>query len=254
GGGVEAGLTFGINREGSIGLAALAKRAGVPRFLFAGSCSVYGQGEKLDLDEDDPLNPLTAYAQSKIETERAVSELADSAFTPAYLRNATAYGASPMLRIDLVVNNLLASAMPYGEIRIQSDGRRWRPLIHCRDIARAFAAFARAPRAAIHNRAVNVGANGENYQVRDVGDQVQRLIPTARVVYTGEVGADPRNYRVNFDRLSRLLPDFRLEYDLVGGMEELHRKMVDHGFGREDFEGDRFVRLRTLKQRFHLLS
>ena len=253
-GAVNAGLTFAINREGSIRLAALAKRAGVPRFLFAGSCSVYGQGEKLDLDEDDPLNPLTAYAQSKIETERAVSELADSSFTPAYLRNATAYGSSPMLRIDLVVNNLLASAMAYGEIRIQSDGTPWRPLIHCRDIARAFAAFARAPRAAIHNRAVNVGANRENYQVRDVGDQVQRLIPTARVVYTGEVGADPRNYRVNFDRLSQLLPDFRLEYDLAGGMEELHRKMVDHGFGKEDFEGDRFVRLRTLQHRLHLLA
>src|SRR5438874_1814591 len=211
-------------------------------------------GCDLDLDEDDPLNPLTAYARSKIETERAVAELADGSFTPAYLRNATAYGDSPMLRIDLVVNNLLASAMAYGEIRIQSDGSPWRPLIHCRDIARAFAAFARAPKEVIHNQAVNVGANRENYQVRDVGDQVQRLIPTAQVVYTGEVGADPRNYRVKFDRLSQLLPDFRLEYNLASGMEELHRKMVEHGFGKEDFEGDRFVRLRMLKQRFHRLG
>ena len=159
-----------------------------------------------------------------------------------------------MLRIDLVVNNLLASAMAYGEIRIQSDGSPWRPLIHCRDIARAFAAFARAPREAVHNKAVNVGANSENYQVRDVGDQVQRLIPSAKVVYTGEVGADPRNYRVNFDLLSQLLPDFTLQYDLVTGMEELHRKMVEHGFGKKDFEGDQFVRLRTLKGRFHLLT
>jgi nucleoside-diphosphate-sugar epimerase len=251
---LNAGLTCDVNRDGSIRLAEAAKQAGVPRFLFAGSCSVYGKGEKLDLDEDDPLNPLTAYARSKIETERAVSELADGSFTPAYLRNATAYGASPMLRIDLVVNNLLASAMAYGEIRIQSDGSPWRPLIHCRDIARAFATFARAPKEAIHNQAVNVGANRENYQVRDVGDQVQRLIPSARVVYTGEVGADPRNYRVKFDRLSQLLPDFRLQYDLASGMEELHRKMVEHGFGKKDFEGDRFIRLRTLKNRFHLLS
>jgi nucleoside-diphosphate-sugar epimerase len=203
-------------RDGSI-LAEVAKRAGVPRFRFAGSCSVYGKGEKLDLDEDDPLNPLTAYARSKIETERAVSELADGSFTPAYLRNATAYGHSPMLRIDLVVNNLLASAMSYGEIRIQSDGSPWRPLIHCRDIARAFAAFARAPKEAIHNQAVNVGANWENYQVRDVGDQVQRLIPSARVVYTGEVGADPRNYRVTFDRLSGSCPAHG-SYDLASGM------------------------------------
>jgi len=253
-GDLNAGITFDVNRDASIRLAQLAKRAGVPRFLFAGSCSIYGKGEKLDLDEDDPLNPLTAYARSKIDTERAVSELADQSFTPVYLRNATAYGHSPMFRIDLVVNNLLASAMAYGEIRIQSDGSPWRPLIHCRDIARAFAAFATAPRGTIQNKAINVGANSENYQVRNVGDQVQRLIPSAKVVYTGEVGADPRDYRVKFDRLSKLLPDFTLQYDLATGMEELYRKMVEHGFGKEDFEGDQFVRLRTLKSRFHLLT
>jgi nucleoside-diphosphate-sugar epimerase len=251
---MNAQLTFDVNRDASIHLAEIAKRAGVPRFLFAGSCSIYGKGEKLDLDENDPLNPLTAYARSKIETEQAVSKLADKSFTPVYLRNATAYGHSPMLRIDLVVNNLLGSAMSYGEIRIQSDGSPWRPLIHCRDIARAFAAFAKAPKEIVHNTAVNVGGNAENYQVRDVGDQVQRLIPSANVVYTGEVGTDPRNYRVNFDLLSRLLPDFKLQYRLETGMEELHRKMVEHDFGKADFEGDRFVRLRTLKSRFHLLG
>ena len=253
-GALNAQLTFDINRDASIRLAEIAKRAGVPRYLFAGSCSVYGQGEKLDLDEGDPLNPLTAYAQSKIETEAAVSALADDSFTPVFLRNSTAYGHSPMLRIDLVVNNLLGSAMAYGEIRIQSDGSPWRPLIHCRDIARAFIALAKAPRAAVHNKAINVGANTENYQVRDVGNQVQRLIPSAKITYTGEVGADPRNYRVKFDLLYRLLPDFKLQYNLATGMEELHRKMVEHGFGKEDFEGDQFVRLRTLKDRFHRLG
>ena len=247
-------LTFDVNRDGSIHLARIAKQAGVPRFLFASSCSIYGKGEKLDLEEHDPLNPLTAYARSKIETEQAVSALADESFTPVYLRSATAYGHSPMLRIDLVVNSLLASAMAYGEIRIQSDGSPWRPLIHCRDIGRAFAAFAKAPRDAVHNKAVNVGANSENYQVRDVGDQVQRLIPSAKVVYTGEVGADPRNYRVKFDLLSKVLPDFQLHYNLATGMEELHRKMVEHDFGKKDFEGDQFVRLRTLNGRFHLLN
>ena len=251
---LDAGLTFDVNRDASIRLAQTAKRAGVPRFLFAGSCSIYGQGEKLDLEENDPLNPLTAYARSKIETEQAVSKLADATFTPVYLRNATAYGHSPMLRIDLVVNNLLASAMAYGEIRIQSDGSPWRPLIHCRDIARAFAAFAQAPREVVHCQAVNVGGNKENYQVRDVGDQVQRLIPNAKVVYTGEVGADPRNYRVNFDLLGKVLPDFKLQYNLVSGMEELHRKMVQYAFSKKDFEGDQFVRLRTLKGRFGLLE
>jgi nucleoside-diphosphate-sugar epimerase len=253
-GAINAKLTFDINRDASIRLAQLAKQAGVPRFLFAGSCSVYGQGTKLDLDEGDPLNPLTAYAQSKIETEKAVSELADANFSPAFLRNSTAYGHSPMLRIDLVVNNLLGSAMAFGEIRIQSDGSPWRPLIHCRDIARAFLAFARAPRDIIHNKAVNVGANSENYQVRDVGNQVQRLMPSAKIAYTGEVGADPRNYRVNFDMLYRLLPDFKLQYNLVSGMEELHRKMVEHGFTKKDFEGDQFVRLRSIKKTLHKIQ
>jgi nucleoside-diphosphate-sugar epimerase len=253
-GAMNAAITFDINRDASIRLARIAKQAGVPRYLFAGSCSVYGQGEKLDLDECDPLNPLTAYAQSKIETEEAVSKLADDTFTPVFLRNSTAYGHSPMLRIDLVVNNLLGSAMAYGEIRIQSDGSPWRPLIHCRDIARAFSALACAPKAAVHNKAINIGANSENYQVRDLGNQVQRLIPSAKITYTGEVGTDPRNYRVKFNLLYQLLPTFKLQYNLVSGMEELHRRMIEHGFGKADFEGERFVRLRTLRQRFHLLD
>jgi nucleoside-diphosphate-sugar epimerase len=253
-GALNAQLTLDINRDASVRLARLAKQAGVPRFLFAGSCSVYGQGARLDLDETDALNPLTAYAQSKIETEAAVAPLADAHFSPAFLRNSTAYGHSPMLRVDLVVNNLLGSARAYGEIRIQSDGSPWRPLIHCRDIARAFLAFARAPRDAIHGKAINVGDNAENFQVRDVGDQVQRLMPSARITYTGEVGADPRNYRVKFDLLNRLLPDFKLQYTLASGMEELHRKMVEHGFGKAEFEGEQFVRMRTLKHRMHLLG
>lgn len=253
-GALNAQITYDINRDASIRLARLAKKAGVPRWLFAGSCSVYGQGEKMDLEEGDPLNPLTAYAESKIETEKEVSKLADGDFSPAYLRNSTAYGYSPMLRIDLVVNNLLGSALSYGEIRIQSDGTPWRPLIHCRDIARAFLAFAEAPKPAIHDKAINVGGNSENYQVKDVGDEVQRLIPEAKVAYTGEVGNDPRNYRVNFDLLGRQLPEFKLQYNLRSGMEELHRKMVDHGFSKKDFEGDQFVRLRTLKHRFALIA
>jgi nucleoside-diphosphate-sugar epimerase len=253
-GAVNPEVTFAVNRDASIRLAQVARRAGIPRFLFAGSCAIYGQGETLDLDENARLNPLTAYAQSKIETEAAVSALADRTFSPVFLRNATAFGHSPMLRIDLVVNNLLASALAYGEIRIQSDGTPWRPLIHCRDIARAFIALATAPREVVHNRAINIGANNQNYQVREIGDQVQRLIPSARITYTGEVGADPRNYRVKFDLLTSLLPDFALAYDLVSGMEELHRKMAAFGFSAADFEGDQFVRLRTLKNRFHLVA
>jgi nucleoside-diphosphate-sugar epimerase len=253
-GDLDPELTLSVNRDASVHIARLAKRAGVERYLFSGSCSVYGAGEKLDLDEDDPLNPLTAYARSKIETEQAVSELADDDFSPAFLRNATAYGSSPMLRVDLVVNNLLASAISYGEIRIMSDGSPWRPLVHCRDIARAFVAFMNAPKKVIHTQAVNIGGNEENYQVRDVGDRVQNLVPGADIAYTGEVGADPRNYRVKFDLLDSLLPEFRLEYTLASGMEELHRKMMEHGFDAADFEGDRFVRLRRLSKRMDLLE
>ena len=251
---VDAAATYAINRDASIRLAQLAKKAGVPRYLFAASCSVYGAGKKLDLDEGDPLNPLTAYAKSKIETEQAVSALADQDFTPAYLRNATAYGQSPMLRIDLVVNNLLACAVATGEIRILSDGSPWRPLIHCHDIARAFVAFMDAPKQNIHNKAINVGGNRENYQVRDIGNKVQKLIPSAKINYTGEIGADPRNYRVKFDLLNKLLPDFKLQYTLSTGMEELHRKLVDHSFGKQDWIGDQFVRLRTLKGRLGRLK
>lgn len=247
-------LTYSVNREGSINLAKLAKEAGVPRYLFSGSCSVYGKGASLDLDENAELNPITAYAHSKIATEKAVSQMADDHFTVAFLRNSTAYGHSPNLRIDLVVNNLLGCAFARGDIRIMSDGSPWRPLIHCKDIARAFVAFLDAPSEVIQNKAVNIGANTENYQVKDVADLVQKLIPNASIVYTGEVGEDPRNYRVNFDLLYSLLPDFKLEYNLESGMNELFAKYQEHNFSEDDFSGDQFVRLRTLKHRLAKLE
>jgi nucleoside-diphosphate-sugar epimerase len=251
-GDLDPQITYLINRDGSVQLAKLAKEAGVGRYLFSGSCSVYGKGDHPDvaLTEDDRLNPLTAYAISKIETEKQTADLADDGFCVSWLRNSTAYGHSPMLRIDLVVNNLLGSALSYGEIRIKSDGSPWRPLIHCYDIAAAFHAFCRAPAENINGQAINVGGNDENYQVKDVGDQVERLIPEASVVYTGEHGEDSRDYKVNFDKLARLVPDFALKYNLVSGMEELHQEMVDYGFGKKHFESDQFVRLRTLKDRF----
>jgi len=243
-GDVDPELTASVNRDASVRLAELAKEAGVPSFLFAGSCSVYGQATDHDVVESDPLNPLTAYARSKIEAEESVGTLADATFAPVFLRNATAYGDSPMLRIDLVVNNLLACAHALGEIRIMSDGTPWRPLIHCRDIARAFLALAEAD--VPGGTAVNVGANDENYQVRDVAALVQELVPDASIEVKGEAGSDPRSYRVSFDLLSRLVPSFRLEYTLRRGMEELHAKLVEHAFSRADWEGDRFVRLRRL--------
>ena len=253
-GDIDPSITLDINRDASVRLARLAKRAGVERFLFAGSCSVYGKTDTLDLDETAELNPLSAYAQSKIEAEREIAPMADAGFCPVFLRNATAYGDSPMLRIDLVVNNLLGCALSKGEIRIMSDGSPWRPLVHCRDIARAFVALMEAPVDDVRGLAVNIGGNRENFQVRDVAAQVERLVPGAGVTFTGEVGADPRDYRVNFDLLGRVLPDFQLAYTLESGMEELHRNMLAAGFSADDFDGPRYVRLRTLRPRLELLT
>ncbi len=248
-GDINTSLTYNINRNGSINLAKMAKHAGVGRFLFAGSCSVYGKGEKLDLDESANFNPVSAYAISKVDAETGIKKLADADFSPIILRNSTAYGYSPMLRIDLVVNNLLACAFTRGDIRIMSDGTPWRPLIHCRDIARAFIALAKAPREDVHNRSINIGANSENYQVKDVANKVKKLIPNANVVFTGEVGSDPRNYRVNFDLLYKLLPNFKLSYNLDSGMEELHKKFIKNKFSLADFEGSKYIRLKALKER-----
>ncbi len=247
-------ITYDVNRDGSIRLAELSKKAGVSRFLFSSSCSIYGKSDKPYMIETDPTVPLTAYAISKIETEKAVSAMADEHFSPAFLRNSTAYGHSAMLRIDLVVNNLLACAISRGDIRIMSDGSPWRPLVHCKDIARAFVAFLEAPKATIHNQIVNIGGNEENFQVKDVGDLVKKLVPNATIVYTGEVGSDSRDYKVNFDYLGKLLPDFKLEYTLEKGMVELFNKYKEHHFTQADFEGEQFVRLRTLKNRLSLLG
>ncbi|HEX3883719.1 MAG TPA: NAD(P)-dependent oxidoreductase [Stellaceae bacterium] len=248
-GDLDPKITRDINARGSIALAKTAKAAGVSRFLFSSSCSIYGKTEGRPLAEDDELNPVSVYAESKIVAEQGISELADDSFCPAYLRNATAYGDSPMLRIDLVVNNLLGCAAAKGDIRIMSDGSPWRPLIHCKDIARAFVAFLEAPRAAIFNQAVNIGGDDENYQVRDVADLVRRLVPQAKIVYTGEVGKDPRDYRVDFSRLRRVVPGFRLQYTLAAGMEELYAHFADRGFSVDDFDGEKYVRLRTLRHR-----
>jgi nucleoside-diphosphate-sugar epimerase len=253
-GDIDEALTYQINQEGSVRLARLAKEASVSRFLFASSCAIYGTSPKLNMDETDPVNPLTAYARSKIESEKQISDLANEQFSPVFLRNATAYGHSPMLRIDLVVNNLLGCAVAKGKIAIKSDGSPWRPLIHCRDIARAFVALAEAPQDTVHNQTVNVGGNQENYRVKDVADYVQRLLPDAEIVYTGEVGEDPRNYRVNFDRLEALLPDFKLAYTLESGMQELYDKYQAHHFNAQDFDGSQFVRLRTIKQQLGRLA
>ena len=252
---VNAGATYAINRDASIRIADLAKKAGVPRYLFAASCSVYGAGEKLDLDENDPLNILSLPTLNpKLKRNRRshplrmITSLQPISAMPPLTDIHRCYGSTLSSTIFLP-----APSPPGKSVSCQMDFPGG-PLIHCRDIARAFVAFMNAPKEKIHNKAVNVGGNSENYQVRDVGDRVKMLIPSAKITYTGEIGADPRNYRVKFDLLNTLLPDFKLQYDLTSGMEELYRKLVDHGFTKKDWDGDQFVRLRTLKNRLDLLE
>jgi nucleoside-diphosphate-sugar epimerase len=247
-------ITYSVNRDGSIYLANLAKKAGIPRFIFSSSCSIYGKGETLDLDENAKLNPISAYAESKIATEKVLKEMADEKFTAICLRNSTAYGFSPMFRIDLVVNNLLTCAFTKKEIRIMSDGTPWRPLIHCSDIGRAFINFALLDLKEKNFVAVNIGANKENYQVKDVAEKVKFFVKDSEVVYTGEIGEDPRNYRVNFDYLNMLSPDFKLNYCLESGIEELYRYLKEKKFSLDDFNSSKFVRLKTLQKRLGHLS
>ena len=254
-GDLDPEITRAVNARGSIALARSAKAAGVPRFLFSSSLLDLWQDRRPSARRGRSAEP--GFGLCRVEDRRRTGHCtgsADKNFAPAYLRNATAYGHSPMLRIDLVVNNLLGCAVARGDIRIISDGSPWRPLIHCKDIARAFVAFLEAPRAAISNQSVNVGGDAENYQVRDIAGEVERLVAGATIVYTGEGGKDPRDYRVDFSKLGRLLPDFRLEYDLAAGMEELLAQYRDHGFSAADFDGDRFVRLRTLRHRLDRLA
>ncbi len=253
-GALDPAVTYSVNRDGSINLAGAAKAAGVPRFLFASSCAMYGQAGRLDVEESAPLCPVSAYAESKVAAEGAICALADDAFSPVFLRNATAFGLSPMFRLDLVANNLLACAIARGDIRVTSDGTPWRPLIHCRDIARAFVAILETPRELTHNLPINIGADAQNYQVKDVAAVVRGLVPDAQVVFTGETGPDPRNYRVSFARLRALLPRFTLSQDLASGLRELHEAMLARGFGRADFDGPKYVRLRTLQGRLDRLG
>lgn len=253
-GDLNENITYSINREGSIRLAKIAKLAGVKRFLFSSSCSIYGKSNKPNMVETDPTVPITAYAISKIACEQEISKLAGSNFCPVFLRNATAYGHSANLRIDLVVNNLLACAISRGDIRIMSDGSPWRPLVHCKDIARAFVAFLTAPESNIFNKIINIGGNSQNFQVKDIGNLVQQLVPNAKIVYTGEAGPDSRDYKVNFDLLQQILPNFSLEYTLESGMKELFDKYKAYNFSVSDFESEQFVRLRTLKNRLYLIE
>jgi nucleoside-diphosphate-sugar epimerase len=243
---LDESCTYDINHLGSVSLARAAKAAGVRRFLFASSCSLYGAAGDAMLDETAAFNPITAYGKSKVLVEADVSTLADESFSPTYLRNATAYGASPRLRADIVVNNLVGVAYTTGEVLIQSDGTPWRPLVHVQDISRAFLAVLEAPLDAVHNEAFNVGSSQENYQIRDVAAIVQEVVPGCSVKYMEGGGPDPRCYRVNCDKLQARIPGFKTDWTVRRGAQELYGAFVQNGLTAEMFS--RFVRLKKIQE------
>jgi nucleoside-diphosphate-sugar epimerase len=247
-GDLDPAATDEINRAASVRLARLARDAGVARYLFSSSCSNYGAAGDTPLDEEGPLRPLTPYAISKVRVEHEVGELADARFSPTFLRNATAYGVSPRLRLDLVVNDLAAWATVTGRVRVLSDGTPWRPLVHVEDIAHAFVAILSAPRAAIHNQAFNVGVPGENYRVRDLAEMVRREVPGSEIEYAEGGGPDPRSYRVDFARLARAVPGFAPRWTVQEGIRQLVRAFRHGGLIPPDLESSRYRRVRRVRQ------
>ena len=247
-GNLHAENTYAINHRASVRLAQLAKAAGVPRFLFASSCSLYGLAGDDMLDESAAFNPITPYGESKILVERDVRPLADDTFSPVFLRNATAYGASPRLRLDVVVNNLVGAALATGEILVQSDGTPWRPLVHVEDFSRAFLAVLEAPRERVHAEAFNVGRTEENYRVSELAEFVRRAVPGTVVKYAEGGGPDPRSYRVNCDKLARAVPAYRPQWRVPDGIAQLVESYRAAGFGQEQWDGTRFFRIRRIQE------
>ncbi|MBE9125734.1 MULTISPECIES: NAD-dependent epimerase/dehydratase family protein [unclassified Coleofasciculus] len=247
-GNLNAELTYEINHLASVRLAALAKQVGVERFLFSSSCSTYGAAGKDKVTEEAPFNPVTPYGESKVLVERDVSKLADDDFSPTFLRNATAYGASPRLRFDLVLNNLVAWAVTTGRIYIKSDGTPWRPIVHIEDISRAFIAVLHAPREVIHNQAFNVGSTEENYQICDLAEITREVVPSCQIEYAPDGEPDKRCYRVDFSKIRRVLPEFKPQWNVRLGANQLYEAYQKVGLCVDDFEGSRYKRIDHIKQ------
>jgi nucleoside-diphosphate-sugar epimerase len=240
--------TYSVNLDGTLKVAEAAKAAGIGRFLFASSCSLYGAAGSEAVGEDADMYPVTPYGETKALAEQELAKLADDNFSPTYLRNATAYGASTRLRLDIVVNNLTAIAMTTGEVRLESDGSPWRPLVHIEDISRTFLTVLEAPRELIHDEAFNVGRSEDVVQVRDIAEMVRDAVPGSTLSFAAGAGPDLRNYKVDFSKLGDTFPDLRLRWTVRAGVEELAAAYRRHGLTLDDFNSAQFVRLRRIQQ------
>ena len=247
-GNLNPALTMQINHLGTVRLARLAREAGVGRFIVSSSCSIYGKSGDALIDETSELNPVTPYGRAKALVDRDVAMLADESFSPVFLRNATAYGASPRLRLDLVLNDLVSSAFLTGKILMMSDGTPWRPLVHAEDIARAFIAAARAPREAVHNEAFNIGATSENYQISQLAEIVCRTVPDSEIEYAAGAGPDLRCYRVDFNKAAQQLPGFQAQWDVARGARQLLEAYRERPLTADEAAGASYFRLAKLQQ------